>query len=178
MGVAYLDFMRTQRSHAAQQIYHQRAKTLLTSAYQTGLRDAELEALLARLAWEDQDFYQATQLATAALQKPSFLSPAHEIALYVLGDSYMKMNDFPAADRALGQLVDYRRNLGDWIRLGEARQRIGNHAGAIAALEQAARIAPFQVYVHQLLADLYQSAGKTEDSQRHRGVARALEAMR
>ena len=51
-------------------------------------------------------------------------------------------------------------------------------AGAIAALEQAARISPLQTYVHQLLADQYQSVGRTEDSQRHRAIARALEATR
>jgi hypothetical protein len=96
--------MRTQRFAVAQRTYHQRAKTLLNSAYQTGLRDAELEALLARLAWEGQDFYRATQLATAALEKPSLLSPAHAIALYVLSDSYMRMNDFPGTSPAIGQL--------------------------------------------------------------------------
>jgi tetratricopeptide (TPR) repeat protein len=178
LGVAYLEYMRTQRSPAAQQTYYQRAKTLLNSAYQTGLRDAELEALLARLAWEEKDFDRATRLATAALEKPSFLSPAHAIALDILGDSYMTLNDFPAADRALGQLVDYRRYSTDWIRLAEARQRNGNREGAIAALEQAARIAPFQIYVHQLLADGYQSVGKTEASQRHRRLAQELEAVR
>lgn len=177
LGVAYLEFMRTQRSPAAQQTYHQRAKTLLSAAYRTGLRDAELEALLARLAWEERDFDRATQLATAALEKPSFLSPAHAIALYVLSDSYMQMSNFPAADRALEQLVDYRRYSTDWKRLAEVRKRMGDDEGAIAALEQAVRIAPFDMYVHQLLANGYQFVGKSEDSQRHRDVVRALEAM-
>lgn len=174
LGAAYLEFVRTLGTAEAQQTYRQRAKTLLKSAYQSGLRDAELEALLARLAWEENDFHQATQLATSALQKPSLLSPAHAIALYVLGDSYMRTNDFAAADWALGRLVEYRRSSADWIRLGEARHRIGDHAGAIVALEQAARISPFHVYVHQLLAQLYQSAGKTEQSQRHHAIVQAL----
>lgn len=175
LGVAYFEFISKQRSPVAQQTYRQQAKTLLESVYQSGLRDAELEALLARLALEERDFPRAAQLATSSLDQPSLLSSAHAIALHVLSDSYMNTNDFAAANEALGQLVEYRRDSTDWTKLAIARQRIADNAGAIEALEQAVRLAPFRADLQQLLADWYRAVGRISDARKHREIARALQ---
>jgi len=177
LGMAYMEYSGTQSSDAAQQTHRERASELLTGVYQRGLRDAQLEASLALLAFLRNDPNQAVELAAQALKRPACSSPAHATALFVLGDTYLKSNNLPAATASLERLVEYRRYSQDWVLLAVARERSGDRQGAIVALEEALRIAPFRADVHQLLSDGYRSVGKTEDADRHRRTVDSLQKL-
>ena len=174
LGMAYLEFSGTQGSTVAQQTHRDRASQLLTGVYERGLRDAHLAASLGLLAYMRNDPDQAVQLATEALERPACSSPAHATALYVLGDTFLKSNNLPAARTSLERLVEYRRYSEDWVLLAVARQRSNDRQGAIAALERAAQIAPFRADVHQLLSEGYRSVGKAQDADRHQRISQAL----
>src|SRR5262249_51692900 len=60
------------------------------------------------------------------------------------------------------ELTRLRRDATDWLLLAGCEQAAGNLAGAIAALEQAARINPRLWQAHRQLAEHYRQQGNRE----------------
>ncbi len=174
LGLANLEFSDKQSSPTAHDAYRQRAVRLLERVSQQGLRDGDVEASLARVYWEGGDLRRAVLFASESLTSPG-TSGAVANAKFVLGDSYLAMNQ---PDRALGylqELVRLRRQSEDWVLLGICQRSTGQIPQAISSLEQAAKISPTRVDIHVMLAELYQHRGDPATAANHRRIASLLQ---
>jgi len=173
LGLAYLEAAEKQTGRAAFEAYRTRALQLLQGVRDDGLRDSDSEAALARLYWEQNDLDRAISFASGVLELDTS-SGAATNALFVLGDSYLQLQQPEQALPALQRLVQARRFSEDWVLLGLCWRATGRLDRAIAALQQAAEISPARVEVHELLAQFCQAAGDQQSAQRHQQQAQLL----
>ncbi|HUY89209.1 MAG TPA: multiheme c-type cytochrome [Pirellulales bacterium] len=173
LGLAYLEFAQKQDAPASEH-YRRRAVELLESVRDRGLRDAYVEAGLARMYWSSSP-PRAAQLALAALEDDPLPPSERANSLFVLADVGFRSQQWAAAQSALAQLVRLRRHPVDWLLLGLCQAAQGDEPGAIKSLERAAEINPYQRDVHEQLARLYTRQRQTELAERQRQLAKLLE---
>lgn len=173
LGLAYLELSDKQESPTAFEDYRRRAAKLLESVRQEGMRDADVDASLARLYWERDDPRRAIQMAGESLQSDES-SGSSANALFILGDSQIQLNNYQRAQSALEALVKQRRQSEDWVLLGVCHQSAGRIDAAITALERATEISPSRVDIHKMLTTLYRAVGKTRAADRHGQIVEIL----
>jgi tetratricopeptide (TPR) repeat protein len=172
LGLAYLEFGQKQES-AAMQHYRRRAVELLEKVRSQGMRDAYVDAALARIYWSDAP-PRAAQLALEALADEPLPPNERANALFVLADVGFRTRQWAPAQSALAQLVRLRRHPIDWMLLGLSQAALGDEASAIKSLRRAAEINPYQPDVREQLAQLYLRQRQTELAERQRQLARWL----
>lgn len=175
LGLAYLEFASTQRDDRAFKHYARRAAELLERVRRRGLKDAYVDAGLARVYWSDAP-RRAVEMAQAALAHEDAPASERVNALFVIADTAFKYQQWALAREALQQLITLRRHNVDWTLLGLCESALGNDAEAIKALRRAAEINPYRMEIHEQLAQLYEQAGDTAQASRHRRWAEALAA--
>lgn len=173
LGLAYLEFTPEQSGPAIEH-YRRRGVELLEKVRAQGLRDAHVDAGLARAYWPSSPPH-AAQLAAAALQDDPLPPSESTTALYVLADFAFRTQQWAAAQSALAQSVRLRRHPLDWQLLGLCQAAQGDELGAIQSLERAAEIIPYERAVHEQLAQLYARQGRAEGAERQRELAKLLE---
>jgi tetratricopeptide (TPR) repeat protein len=173
LGMAYFGLSQRQTSMEAAEAYRDRAWRLLDSVRSRGLPDAEVTASLALLR-RGNDPKAALGLAGEALAAEG-LSPKMRInCLFLSAEVGLQLNRLEVARRALERLVKERRLSQDWLLLGTCRQRQGDLAGALPALEQAVAIAPFRPDLRNALAEAQERLGRVEAAREQRAIATRL----
>ena len=173
LGLAYLEFAQNHAGPAAER-YSRRAAELLEKVRGQGLRDAHVDAGLARAYWSSSP-PRAAELAMAALEDDPLPPGECTTALYVLADFSCRTRQWAAAQSALAQSIRLRRHPVDWQLLGLCQAAQGDAPGAIQSLRRAAEIIPYDRAVHEQLAQLYAQLGQTDGAARRRQLARLLE---
>jgi tetratricopeptide (TPR) repeat protein len=149
----------------------QKAAELLRDAARQGLYDASLATALAGLALQENDATQAKSHAERALADPAISSRDKVQASELLAAIYVQENRLAEATKLLDQLVLQRPHPQYWFLLGVCRQRQGDIAGAIQALERVVAIDPTEPATHRALSPLYQLQGDAEAARK--SLARA-----
>lgn len=174
LGLAYLEFGQKQEN-AAMQSYRRRAVELLEKVRSQAVRDANVDAALARIYWSDSPPH-AVRLALDTLEDEPLPPSEHANALFVLADVSFRTQQWTPARSALEQLVRLRRHPVDWMLLGLSQAALGDEPSAIRSLRRAAEINPYQRDVHEQLARLYERQGQKELAERQRKLAHVLES--
>lgn len=127
-------------------------------------RTAELALL-----WEADVLALDGQLAPAQARLREILlgNPGHVAALDQLALVRMRSDDFEEAAELLERrLAAGPERVDTWLNLGLARERLGDGAGALAALERAAAIDLDAPGLRQHLARLLREAGRADEAAR------------
>ena len=173
LGLAYLEFGQKKKS-AEMQSFRRRAVELLEKVRSEGIRDAQVDAALARIYWSDSPPH-AARLALEALEDKPLPPSERTNALFVLADVAFRSQQWAAARSALDQLVHLRRHPIDWMLLGLSQAALEDEPSAIRSLRRAAEINPYQHDVHEQLARLFERQRQTELAERQRRLAQFLE---
>ena len=135
-----------------------RAATLLGQAYLQKARETgdpsyypKAEALFElALDANEEDFAAMVGLGTLALARHEFaralawgeraraINPYHAPALGVIGDAQVELGRYSEAVTTVQMMVDLRPDLASYSRVSYLRELMGDRAGAITAMEQAA----------------------------------------
>lgn len=174
LGLAYLDLAKKPKRPAAVPSYLARAADLLQKVYDQGIRDAEVEAGLARIHWQRQPA-RALELAESAIQSPSASAEARSTALFVAADIFLKTNRTDRAISTLEELIRIRRHSIHWTMLAQCRIKQGEFEKALEALHLAAKASPDRADIQNSLADVYEQMGDRRSATRHRERARLLQ---
>lgn len=151
LGFAYLQFSDAPGESSRAVAYRARAFQLLTKANTGGLRDAEVEAALARLTW-NRDGEATIRHATAALQDPQLSPDGFATACFTLGSTYYSQNAPQQALPWIQQALRSRPTADLWMMLSDCLHAAGKRSEAIEAAEAATRAAPDRpYYLKQLL---------------------------
>lgn len=173
LGLAYLEHAQRQRGPAAQRSYS-RGVQLLESVRSRGLRDACVDAGLARV-YGTESPTRAMELAVAALENDRIPPSERTVALAVLGVVKYNALEWESGKQSLQELVGLRRHPVDWTLLGLCQIFLDDEPGAIKSLRRAAEINPYQADLYVRIARLYEQQGQNELAQRCRRLAQLLE---
>jgi hypothetical protein len=167
LGLAYLD--QSTRTENPQDVapYQRRALELLSEVRRAGLRDAVLDASLARVRSE-LGLEGVLPEAERALEYPDLEGQDRCVILYLYAYGQARAGEYQEAVTALRQLTGLRRHQADWLLLADCEKALGNQAASAEALAAAARINPRLWEVHQYLADYYRRQGDAERAAWHR----------
>jgi predicted CXXCH cytochrome family protein len=144
------------------------AAELLERAAEHGVQDPVLEWALAEIASREGRSEAARRLAAQVLTAESRPRDDRTQALRLLAAADFQAQRFESASRRLEELVQARRNAGDWFYLGLCAQNAGRTDQAFAALERSLEIHPAQAGSHAALAAMYDVRGDAERAAFHR----------
>jgi tetratricopeptide (TPR) repeat protein len=112
----------------------------------------------------------------ALLQAELAINPAHAMALYRIGDLYVRQEKWTEAIRALHQSIWVNPYFsGPYILLGKAYSKTGQPGAAEDMLKRAVGYDPNNRSAHYLLAQVLQQMGKVEDAKREFAIAERLQ---
>ena len=178
LGLAYFELSENEKSPAAQQEYRGRAESILKvlpkPRGRNGLQDAEVDSVLARLSWEQQDLPNAIELAEVALRDPGIDSRARLNSLFIIGESRFQMQNYTQAKQSLETLVKERRVYSDWILLTLCYTRTGQLDQAIRCLQEAIKINPLRRQAHEMIIEIYKRQNKPELVAQHTALLKEL----
>ena len=140
-------------------------------------RDLEARLALARLLIEDEQFDEATeQLAEARDIFPE--NPDPRGPNRILAGLREERGDVVGATEALeAHLSVVAEDYEGTLTLADLRQEQGDMAGAALALENGIQVYPFEIPVHERLADLYHDLNEPAREVRERGVVLDLDPV-
>lgn len=157
LGLAYAEVAnRNEKSEHADD-YQRRAWALLIELHEQGLRDAEVEAALARLAFRFES-PQTEEFAAAALAEESLTGQERCNVLFLLGDAAIRRQQPAEALPFIEELTTLRRHPLDWLMRAQAERDAGREP--FTSLETAMRIGPGNVRIHKTLADHFMRTGE------------------
>ncbi len=145
----------------------QRNYAAAVSAYQKVVElDPSRAAVYAGLG----DIYFRTQRwndTVAALEKAYSLNGENKAALFTIGNAYDELRDFAKAADAYERFLKTNPEMAwtGYLRLGLARQQLGQFDLAVVALESARKDQPKDIKVNESLALSYQKAGQLEQAE-------------
>jgi len=175
LGLAYAQAADDQRASATFRVYVERARKLLEDVRRRGIRDAQVDAALAKLYWQ-RDPRKTIALSKSALEYENLPPDARVSALFTLGSTLFEMGNTDRAIRVLEKLVRLRRYSIAWFVLSRCYERAGNSPKALAAARKAVEISPQNPQFHRHLADLYRASGKSQEAEFQSRRAAALSA--
>jgi tetratricopeptide (TPR) repeat protein len=159
LGLAYLKYAREHEGEAGVDQYVARSRPLIEAAVSQGLRDARLEVAQAELEALAGNAEAAVQSARRTLASADLAAPERAAALRVLAGVALNEQRPAEAVIHLEELTTLRRDPRDWFLLGVCRQRLGDLAGAAAALERVLQIDPAEPETYLALAPIYRTLG-------------------
>jgi hypothetical protein len=171
LGLGYLETANRERDPGSASHYRQHALDLLTNVRKAGLRDGSIDAALARLHF-DLESAAATSFAASAAADQGLTAQDRCNVLFLLADAHLQRGEHKEALPLLLELTKLRRHPTDWLMLADCRKRLEGPGAEVAALEQAARINPRLVRIHQHLANHHREKGDARKAAWHQ--ARAL----
>jgi len=170
LGLGYLEAGNRETDAARAASLRHRALELLSEARAAGLRDAVLEASLARIRF-DLRLPDGQTYAESALAFPDLSGQDRCNALFLLADAQAAAGRKQDAVAGLRQLVELRRHSVDWLLLADCEQALGNDAGTVESLEIAVRINPRLWKAHRYLAETYRQQGDAARAAWHQRLA-------
>jgi tetratricopeptide (TPR) repeat protein len=141
-----------------------------------GLRDGEVDATLAHLAW-GTDPALACRFAQTALESPLLSAESRVNALFALASNRSQNKQYEEAVRYVDELTKIRRHSADWSLLGDCRLALGDAKGAVEAFEAAVAINPNLVPIRETLCRLYQQQGNSARVAKHRRIIEKITAI-
>jgi hypothetical protein len=173
LGLANLEIYRNVAHAQYGETFRERARQLLESVHEAGLRDGDTAQALAEI-YSTTDLPRASAFAQEALTMKDIPPHARAGALMVLAYRDLGDGKFESAASTLEQVVLLRRYADDWRLLGMSylEQRQPNRA--LPALQQALAIRPFRPITHAVLAKLYEQLGDGQRVLEHQEKARWL----
>jgi len=173
LGLAYLQLSDAPGHSANGEIYREKALQILMGVSERGLNDAQLNAALSRLYWQ-QNPQKSIRFGKAVLTDFARSPDAQATALFTIGSSYFINKQYQLAVPYLEQTVRVRRYARPWSMLSICRKANGDLDGAMDAARSAIAINPYLPIFQKRLADLYEEVGETELSRKHRNIADLL----
>lgn len=175
LGLAYFTASRNPVyvRYGYDEVFQERARTLLERVDASGLRDPETWAALAEIHRE-KDRLLAGSYARKALQDKAISVEARISSLLVLADTAMQDRQYDRAVLRLDEVVRRQRAANDWYFLGLCYLEQDRPLKALPALRQAMTIRPDFSAVHARLAQAYERLGNVPQSKEHRDKARRL----
>lgn len=173
LGLGYLQLAGTADSADSAGAWQTVARDLLEDVRARGLIDPEVDAALARLFWR-VDPAKTRALAESILTHADATPESRVTALFTLATTRLDQRDASGALPLLEELVTRRLSSEDWYLLSTSRRALGDIAGAVAAAERAAELAPQFPQLHDHLASLYEQVQQPAEAQRARLRADAL----
>lgn len=174
LAMAYQELADKETDAAVRAEYHRRTEALLRGARDRGIGGGEVDALMARLRM-DHDANGANLLAHAALHDQHISPTARINALLIFGKAHLKAEEAEPALMAFTELTRLRRNVDDWLLVGQCHRLRRDLNAELAALKKAAEIDPFVPEVHLLLSQVYAAAALEEEAARHHEIAAVLQ---
>lgn len=174
LGLGYLDLSVAERDPQLSEAYRVRARDLLEDVKNRGLMDPEVDATLAKI-YHRENPPKSIQFAESVLHSGNLQTDTRTKALFALSNAYLSLRQTDLAIQPLEQLVQLRRQAGDWFLLGVCRYQAGDVEGALLAAHQAAEIRPDRPDFQALLAELYRQNGQSELAANHERRAKQLQ---
>jgi tetratricopeptide (TPR) repeat protein len=171
LGLAYAEVYRNPQYSLFADTFRRRARDNLEAVYTAGLRDGEAMSQLAEIYTTTNDFTRAGELAKEVLALSDNSTSVRARSLLVLADAERQGGDLPSAISHLEEATRLRRSDDNWRLLGLSYLENGQTEKAIAALQQALTIRPYQPDTHSGLAESYRLLGNSFLSTEHRGKA-------
>lgn len=175
LGLAYVDLL-DRGVRGSGEAYLKIAHGLLQRFRDSGQSDGEVDATLARLAFE-KDPNASLAYADNALRDPSLSAVSRVNSLYAMASIYLDQQRVERALGAMRQLARLRRSAADQALLGDCLMAIGDVPGAISAYEQATAIDANLVAIHELLAEHYERIGHQDWAVERRALAAAANRL-
>jgi len=157
--------------------YYEVAVKLLEETRASGLRDAEVDATLARMYLRGGNKLLATHRGQAALLDEALPDEIRRDAVGVLSRVYANDREFHYAQPFLEELIRFRYNAEDHLILSICRQSAGDLPGAIQAIEAALKIEPDRPDLHEKTSEYYSLSGNREQAAWHHERARQLRSL-
>jgi predicted CXXCH cytochrome family protein len=139
LGLAYAQLARLKPDRAI--LYNDKAIRILMKVQAAGLKYPTLDAVLARLAFENGR-RDAQALADQVLNSSDVRPEDRCVSLFVAAATRLGANKTTEALPHIKELIKLRRNAMDWAMLAEAEKRLGNSEASRNALDEAYRISP------------------------------------
>jgi hypothetical protein len=178
LGLGYVQLADSNGHNEHAGVYLGRAQRILERVRQRGIRDADVDAALARLNW-GRDPQRTIEYAESVLMSDGPSPDARTTALFTLAGTYVEQKEWKLARKPLEQLVRIRRYADAWSMLSLCREREGDLSGAIEAAQQAGEIAPHRAELETRLAELYRRSGdETQAAAHERRAARLSAALK
>lgn len=144
--------------------YYPKAEALFNQALDADGENAEAMVGLGTLALARHQFSDALEWGEQA--RP--LNPAHAPTLGVIADAQIELGRYDEAMQTVQAMVDLRPDLGSYARVSYLRELMGDRAGALVAMQQAATAGsgyPENVaWVHVQLGNLRFDGGFLKDA--------------
>ena len=176
LGLAYLRAYHENSGDERFKAYWRRGKELLLEVTLGGMQDPAVATAMAHMAGEASNLAAAEQTAKEVLTRPDLSERDRVQAVDLLANVCLLQNRYADAEQHFEKLVQLRLEPGDWYLLGVCRQRQGDLAGGIEALEYVVRIDPSQPRTYRTLAELHGAAGDADQQQSYLERAKWLEA--
>lgn len=167
LGLAYARVGGSRDAGEAAAAFGQRARDLLTAAWEAGARDGLTASALARANYQLAG-WDVRPFAEAALADPGLGGEERCDALFLLADDEFKAGNFAAAAELLRRVTRLRRSAVDWSYLAKSERALGREPESLAAMEEAARIGGSTPRFHAELADWYDRRGDRAKAAGHR----------
>ncbi|MCS7047309.1 MAG: tetratricopeptide repeat protein, partial [Gemmataceae bacterium] len=174
LGIAYVRVAQIPKYAEFADVFRQRGEQLLSKVYEAGLRRDDLaESLwtLTRTTDYERSLDYARDIVAAKDATPHFRVRAQVALAYY----ELRHGEFERGLSLLQELTTLQRNAEDWRLLGLAHLERGQTKTALAALQKALTIQPFEPLYHFALAEVYQRIGETERSAEHKQKGRRLQ---
>jgi tetratricopeptide (TPR) repeat protein len=167
LGLASIEAAEQATNDAGQRMrFQKQAFDLLTEVREAGMKDAVLDAALARLH-SHMGIGQVEALAESALSYGD-LDPLNRCnTLALVANERIRAREHARAIDPLRQLITWRRHPIDWLLLSDCEGTLGNSEAQEKATLTALRINPRLWGVHKHLADQYRRQGKSKEADWH-----------
>lgn len=146
--------------------FRRQALELLSSVYDAGVRDPDLEGSLTQL-FNDSKMRDPLQMANSALEHPEIAGQSRCNALTVRAIQEGQQDNYAGALNDLKELTRLRRLAGDWLQIARCQEALGNSTAKIEALTTSVQINPRLWKVQQTLADYYRKKGDIKLAEWH-----------
>ena len=166
LGSAYLELSQSKDGARWGKEYQQRSLDLLVTAWEAGLRDADLAAKLAQFTSVAGD-PRAIEFAEHVLSYKDLPARLRGNALVAKAEWHKQRGEFSLAAEAARELTRLRRSASDWALVGEMEQKIGHQEASVAAIEKAVEIDPLRADLRRALAEHYRRQGNFEKARWH-----------
>jgi predicted CXXCH cytochrome family protein len=175
LGLAYLEAGRGPLGLRFGEVYGERARRLLESVEEAGLREGVALQTLASLNLATrEDRIWAVKYARQSLEAPVTSANLRAHALAIIALCAADEGRYDEAVAPLEEAVRLRRSGEDWRLLGVAYMKEGRLDRALPALRRSLEIQPFRPGAHAALAEAYDLLGDTRRAAEHREKAQWL----
>ncbi len=158
-------------------LHYEVAAQLLEEFRDSGIRDAEVDATLARIYLRNGQKILATHRGQSALLADGLTDDLRRDAVGVLSRIYANDREFEFAQPFLEELIQFRYAAEDHLILSICRQRGGDLPGALQAAQAAVKLEPDRPDLHIAVSQMYTLTGDDQQAAWHQERADQLHKL-